>query len=350
MQWWKKIKEFINILFEPDIVNDFIDDGKPFELLHRPRVFMDLSVKGDCRLYRLDKGFIAAWPDRIVARNFDGKLLWVTKGRSNALSIHPDGLIFAAAAGVLLCLFNVNTGKAIREPVILSKNLDFLIWLDKNRLVGSDGQVLFIFDAHAELLDILEGAVSPKGFLGGIAADPTNKGLVTILDVNGHLLKKIDISKRQVVEEKEIESSDQLIWETPQPWIVTTVVNGTDLEEIRVYDAKNLRERFAIIFNGKKGVRFANQQPNDLSFHSFVSLPSLSPLRQYLLINDNSGLLWLLDARTGDKRRIFRRNLLDFVLNTLWIDEEYFVAMLDGGEIVKMSKRGRVVEWRQKDI
>jgi hypothetical protein len=233
---------------------------------------------------------------------------------------------------------------------MLNTYIDFIIWLDRNTFAASDGKDILIFNRQAVQIDLLQGAIPEDGFLGGIAADYGNSAVITVLDVNEHLLKKIDIKKRLLIKEKDVDHAEQLLSDPKQPWIWTTVVNGTEIQEIRIYDSKRLRECIAIIFHGKKGVRPITQAPNDLSFHSFVSLPSLSPRRQYFLVNDNSGLLWLIDARTGDKRRIFRRNLLDFVLHTIWVDEEYFIAMLDAGAVAKMSIRGRELIWKHQDL
>jgi hypothetical protein len=346
----KKTKDFLADLFEPDIINDFIDDGKPFELIEQERVFMESSVKGDYRLYALKNGFIAAWGNKLSARKFDGEILWKLDSWATALSVDPDGLLFAASDGNQICLFDTKNANQLSEPFKLNTYIDFIIWLDRNTFAASDGKDILIFNRQAVQIDLLQGAIPEDGFLGGIAADYGNSAVITVLDVNEHLLKKIDIKKRLLIKEKDVDHAEQLLSDPKQPWIWTTVVNGTEIQEIRIYDSKRLRECIAIIFHGKKGVRPITQAPNDLSFHSFVSLPSLSPRRQYFLVNDNSGLLWLIDARTGDKRRIFRRNLLDFVLHTIWVDEEYFIAMLDAGAVAKMSIRGRELTWKHQDL
>jgi hypothetical protein len=346
----KKIKDFFADLFEPDIINDFVDDGRPYELIPQERIFMESSVKGDYRLFALKNGFIAAWGNSLSARNFDGEKLWTLENWATAIAVDPDGLLFVAADGNRICLFDTKNANQLSEPVHLQSYIDFILWLDRDSFAASDGKDMLIFNRQGLQTDTLQGAVPEDGFLGGIAAEPGNSSVITVLDVNEHLLKKIDIKKRQLIREKDVDTSEQLLSDPTQPWVWTTVVNGTELQEIRIYDSKRLRERIAIVFNGKKGVRPITQAPNDQSFHSFISLPSLSPRRQYFLVNDNSGLLWLIDARTGDKRRIFRRNLLDFVLHTLWIDEEYFIAMLDGGAVAKMSIRGRELIWKQFDF
>lgn len=350
MQWYKKIKNFLTLLFEPDIVNDFVDDSKPYYVLAEERSFMQSSVKGDFRLYPLSDGFCACWRDCLVARNTEGLLLWKIEGWGRALAVHPEGVIFAAVQEQSICLFNAATGNALREPVQIGVYLDFLIWIDKNRMVGSDGTILYLFNSNAEIIDVIEGAIDAQGFIGGISADIHNPEQLTVLDVNEHQLKKIDLKQRRVIKEKDVEYAEQLLCNPQHSWIWTTVVNGTTLEEIRVYEGRSLRERFGLIFNGKKGIRFANQGPNDMSFHSIVSLPALSPLRQHFLINDNSGLLWLIDARTGDKRRVFRRNLLDYVYAVLWLDAEHFVAMLEGGYVAKMSVRGTELLFKEQDF
>jgi hypothetical protein len=347
---WKEIKDFFADLFEPDIVNDFVDDGNPYELIPEERDFLESSVKGDYRLYPLKNGFIASWGKKLSARNYDGKLLWTLDSWADALAVDPDGLLFAACHGNRLCLFDCKDANQLCEVVELNSYIDFIVWLDRDRFAASDGMDIYIFSRQAVQIDLLEGAVPEDGFLGGIAADPGNNAFITILDVNEHQLKKIDLKKRQLIRERDVDFAEQLLSDPKQPWIWTTVVNGSELKEIRMYDSKNLRERVAIVFNGKKGVRPLTHTPNDLSYHSFISLPSLSPRRQYFLVNDNSGMLWLIDAGTGDKRRIFRRNLLDFVLHTLWIDEEHFISMLDGGYVAKMSIRGRKLIWKEKDV
>jgi len=345
----KKIKDFFADLFEPDIVNDFVDDGKPYELIPKKRDFMESSVKGDYRLYPLKNGFISSWGKMLSARDFDGKPIWQLDSWAISLAVDPDALLFAASDGNQLCLFDTKNANQLCEAVKLNSYIDFIVWLDRDRFAASDGKDIYIFNRQAEQIDLVEGAVPEDGFLGGIAAEPGNNSVITILDVNGHLLKKIDLKKRQLIREKDVDFSEQLLSDPNQPFIWTTVVNGTELQEIRMYDVKNLRERIAIVFNGKKGVRPITQKPNDLSFHSFISIPTLSPRRQYFLVNDNSGLLWLIDARTGDKRRIFRRNLLDYVLHTLWLDEEHFIALLDGGYVAKMSIRGKNLIWKEKE-
>jgi len=160
----------------------------------------------------------------------------------------------------------------------------------------------------------------------------------------------VNLQEKKVLIEKDADAADQLLTDGEDRFLWTTIVNGTYLEEIKVYDSKNLREKIGLFFKGKMGVRFANQYPNDISYHSWISLPSLDPSRQHFLVNDNSGLLWLIDARTGDKRRIFRRNLLDYVYATLWLDEDHFVAMLEDGWVVKMDIRGKQQLFRVIDL
>ncbi len=109
-------------------------------------------------------------------------------------------------------------------------------------------------------------------------------------------------------------------------------------------------ERKGLPFKGKHGVRFANQSPNDISYHRWISLPSLNPSRQFFLVNDNSGLLWLIDAHTGDQRRVFSRYYLNYVYATLWLDDEHFIALLEDGYVLKMNIRGKEPLFKQQDI
>lgn len=346
----KKIKDFFSIILEQEIINDFIDDENPFYVLPAEKEFMNSSVKGDFRIYTLSNGFCTSWSDRIIARNKEGQLLWKIEGWGRAVAVHPEWSIIAAVKDKTIGLFNSETATSIREPLELDVFIDALVWIDNHTLVGTDGKKIYVFNANAELLDILDGLAEEDGFISALAPDHKNPAALIFLDINQKLLKKIELKSRQIFKEVELDYCDQLFFDPQSNWIWTTIVNGTTLEEIIVLDSKNLEERYGLIFNGKDGVRFANQSPNDLSYHSFVSLPSLSPLRQYFLVNDNSGLLWLINARTGDKRRVFKRNVLEFVYATLWLDEEYFIAMLEGGYVAKMSIRGLKTVFKVSDF
>jgi hypothetical protein len=346
----KKIKDFFSMILEQEIINDFIDDENPYYILATERTFMKCSVNGDYRLYALPKGFCASWSDRIIARDKDGQLLWKIEGWGRALAVHPEWSIIAAVKDKTIGLFNSDTGTIIREPLVLDVFIDALVWVDNHTLVGTDGKKIYVFNASAELIDVLDLMAEEDGFIAALAPDHKNPNGLIFLDINHKLLKKIDLKTRQLLKEVELEYCDQLFFDSQSNWIWTTVVNGTTLEEVIVLDSKNLEEHYGLIFNGKEGVRFADQSPNDLSYHSFVSIPSLSPLRQYFLVNDNSGLLWLINARTGDRRRVFKRNVLEFVYATHWLDEEYFVAMLEGGYVAKMSIRGLKTVFKVSDF
>jgi WD40 repeat protein len=350
MLWIKKLKNFFALLLEPDIVNDFIDDGEDFYTINTEKIFTECSVKGDFRLHLIKDGFIACWRDFLVCRDHEGQVLWKLEGWGRSMAVNSDQSKFVAVSAKRFCVFDTKTGMAISETVKTNSFVDFVVWIDKDRFITTDSKKLYLYDSACNELEVFEGAISDDGFIGGVVPDLFNSDLVFILDVNNQKVKIIDLRQRRVIKEKTAGHAEQIIYDPNNSWVWLTIVNGTKLEEVKIYERKNLIECYAFSFDGKSGVRFANQMPKDMSFHSFVSLPSLSPNRRYFLVNDNSGLLWLLDARTGDKRRVFKRNLLDYVFSTVWLDDEYFIAMLEDGYVAKMSIRGTKLIFKKSDF
>jgi hypothetical protein len=307
-------------------------------------------VKGDFRLFRIQGGFISCWREILVARDESGNFLWKKEGWGRCLAVSPDQTKIAAVSAKEICVFDAKTGKAMADIRRTKQFIDILVWIDNEKIIGTDSKNIYLFDNEGNETELFEGAVEIDGFIGGIVPDASNLNFVFILDINNYLIKKIDLQKRYLIKEKYCSHAEQLFFDANNNLFWATIVNGTKLEEIKNYDRRKFREKSGFTFEGKRGVRFANQSPNDLSLHSFVSLPSLSPKSQYFLVNDNSGLLWLLDAKTGDKRRIFKRNLLNYVYSTVWLDEEHFVAMLEDGYVAKMSIRGRELQFKKNDF
>lgn len=336
--------------FEGYVPIDCVDDGMPYHVLPEKRVFMTNSVKGDFRLYAMPTGFCANWYNKIVARSTDGTVRWKLEGWGRCMAICPGATKFAAVQGQTLCIFNAATGTALQEPIELDFFLDFLIWKDNHRIIGTDSENIYVFTDTGKLVNIVDNAIEKGGFIGGLCPDQRYNNRVTILDVNHHKLKKIDTSRNKVISELYADYAEQLFCSQDAHWIWTTVIDGTTLEEIKILNNRNLREKYGFSTEGKKGVRFATQQFNDQSFHSWVALPDRSPDGQFFLVNDNSGQLRLIDAQIGSLRRIFSRELLDFVHAVLWLDDEHFVVMLEGGLIAKMSIHKKELIFKHKDL
>ena len=346
----KKIKNFLYWLFEGYVPMDTVEDGMPYYVLPEKRVFMQNTVKGDFRLHRMQSGFCANWGEKIVALADDGSLRWPLEGWGRCMAVSPDGTKFIAAQQTQLCIFNAATGTALQEPIELPGVLDFVVGHDEFRIMGTDAENIYVFDESGQMLNVVDNAIEKGGFIGGLCPDQRYSNRVTILDVNHRKLKKIDTSRNQVIQELYADAAEQLFCSKDAHFIWTTVVDGSLLDEIKVLNNRNLREKFGFPFHGKKGVRFAGQQFNDISFHNWVALPDLSPNRHFFLINDNSGQLRMVDAQIGALRRIFSRKLLDFVHAVLWLDDEYFVVMLEGGFVAKMGIRKKELDFKHKDL
>lgn len=354
MQWfrdlYKRIKDFFAVVFAEDIRNDYMDDGRPYHILSAERDFLQTSVKGDFRLHRLQNSFCALWRDQLVARSDDGTLRWRLEGWGRCMAVSPEKTQFVTVKGQQIGVFNAATGNPTSPPSDLDHYLDYLIWANNKRIIGAAGKWILVFDEDAKLLYKTDCLLEENGFISGCCADPAEPHVITLLDFNNQQIRKINLENEELIKMLPTDFAEQLFSSEDNRWIWTTVVNGTKLEEIQIYENKKLRERKGLPFKGKYGVRFANQSPDDISYHRWISLPSLCPNLQYFLVNDNSGLLWLIDAHTGDKRRIFSRYYLNYVYDTLWLDDEHFIALLEDGFVVKMNIRGKKAIFKHQDL
>ncbi|WBM75641.1 hypothetical protein [Saprospira grandis] len=347
MKWFQRIRKAFEALLEEDIENDYVDDGRPFRILSQERSFLPNSAKGDFRLYRLHQSFCACWYELLVVRSDDGNLRYELPGWGRAVAISPDKSKLLAARNKQLAIFNAATGQMIGQEKTLDAFIDFLLWLPNEQIAATDGEKIYLLDQELELKAIIHDPIDKGGFIAGMQLGQQPHEVI-ILDFNHQQLRKIDLRSGAILKESTAQYAEQLFRQDDRLW--TALVNGTQLQEIRFYSLEKLEEKYALPFRGKKGIRFANQPPSDISYHHWTSLPVLSPEEQFLLVNDNAGLLWLLDAHTGDHRRTFSPKLLPYVYACLWLNEEEFVALLEDGFVAKMNIRSKSLMFKQQDF
>lgn len=313
------------------------EDFSQYHILPQERRFRNSSVRGDFRVFPLaDGGAVLGWKDELVCRNADGSERWRAPfGRTAAVS--PDGSQIAAAnQHKQIAILGVQSGDT--EAVLdIGDWVNNIVWTSEGLACNVTEKILVVSLQGDVLREIASlGGERGEPYIGSLTG--SGDALLAI-DSNERLLVALDARTGQISESKALNFYPSDVYRVGEH----TVVDSND--RIAMGQGTALGKGFQP--PGRGGIRFLGQSEH--SYTHFKPNARLSPDSQRFLVNDQSGLLWLLDTK-GNPLRTWPREALDFVEDTGWIDDQTFVAITNDGRSHKVSAATGAVAWSQQDI
>jgi WD40 repeat protein len=369
MSFFEKIKEKVKSMIEtklksmvPESVleehannqaeeypNDYTDDGEEYHVIPEAYDFTYSSYTGDFRLHRLNNGFCASWKTFIVARDWDGNEMYRINGYGRSVILSPDKTKLAASSkNKSIAIFDAATGEMIGEPVYGEAYLSDLLWTKNGHIIANNSDKIFVMDE----LGVLQYSFGkPEGgdfdFISGLCLFRYDNDQIIIAEGNSKRLTKVNFKTKEIIHEVEHRFQMSEVFSNHKNnefWIVKDT-NG--VIKIQLFDAE-LEHQTTIEHKGKRGVRFVGQTEHSCT--AWASLPALSPDETKFLMNDQSGLLYLISAgRDNACYRIFNRDLVDYAYAMIWEDDNNFVVILDNYKVIKVNTRGMEPIFTQSD-
>lgn len=326
-----KTQALFTVLQEIDPLS--AEDTQNYHVLMEPRTFRHSSVRGDFRLALLPDGFVAQWKTRVTCRNSDGSARWALDGGwGRTVSASPDGKRVATSdKNKRLVFVDAATG-ALGEPIQMPSWVDDVAFLADGTIVAGGHEALWVLDAEGQIVRTIDDLGYGTPYLSSLCAGPDR--VVYVIDPNKDLVMAVDID-RGVVGQVNLRNPNTL---HPSRDGSRLLIDGSD--RIFALDGQ-LQVLCAWELPGKKGVRYVGQEKHS-STH-WKSHPRISPSGSLTLLNDATGLLWLLDTATGRPHRSFDRGVLDYVEDSLFWDEQHFIAITNDGKVRGMRLDGTLM-------
>jgi hypothetical protein len=335
---WDPSKD-IEVTITGDTAPMAAEDFTEYHVIPEERTFRHSSVRGDFRVYPVPDGVVTGWnKSGSIGRNADGSERWRSRfGRT--LAISDDGSTLFAA--------NNNKQVALIDPVSgdEKKVIDVGDWVN-NIVPLSNGGAAFNVTEKVVIVDA-EGAVTREitsigadgePYLGSMCAGGDDT--VVVIDSNARLLVRLDTATGDVKESTQLNFYPSDVYNVGGKLLLDS---GDDI----AFADETLKVGKKFDPPGRKGVRYLGQQEHS-STH-FKCNARLSPNGQRILLNDQSGLLWLLDSK-GDPLRTWNRSDLPYVEDTGWTGDDTFVAITNDGRSHAVSATTGAVSWTQQDV
>ena len=284
------------------------EDFKRYHLLPQEHPFRHSSVRGDFRLVRLADGFV---------------VYWKTRGWGRTAAATLDGSQVAAVNGKQMALFDLK-GERVSEPIDYGTWINDVAFLrDGSGIVLNATDKIIVCDPQGhprqEISDLGIGEI----YIASLCAGP-----------DGARFYAIDANKNKIVA-CDAQQGVLGVADVQNPSDIHLAADGSSLQvgtssHIHVFDLQ-LQPRAQCRIPGKEGVRFVGMSEHS-STH-FHSNAHLSPDNRFTLVNDGTGLLWLLDAGSGEPLRRFDRGTVNWVEDTMWWDAQHFLAITNDGQV-----------------
>ncbi|UYZ63820.1 hypothetical protein [Hymenobacter weizhouensis] len=302
------------------------------------------TVAGDFRLYPLGAlGFVASWKDFLSCRDLAGRPLWRFDQTGRCVALAPSGqqlLSFDQETRSLVRL-DARTGEVLELFLLPSTPAgdtffpSQLLWLPDHRLLAlsHDGLGVLAPDRSRWLQYHQDFPPRPEygSYLIGMSWQPEHPDEVVLADNSGSRMLRVHLETGQVLQQVEFSYPNLY----PGPLGTQTLVY-THHEYLQLNPATlAVEQRYP--FAGLEGIRTEAEQLHQNSCTLWEKRALLSPGGKYLLAADHSGLLWLFDAKSGYKLRIFRRELVDYAYDMCWLDDRFFLVLLNRGRVAKID-------------
>jgi hypothetical protein len=308
---------------------------KDYFVLPQRRDFRHSSVHGDFRVLLCDGGFVTTWKTEISVRNSDGSPRCRIPGWGKSMAVSPDGTKLVASNGhKQVGFFDLGTGEQIGEILSPGDWIFDTLWLADGTVLASSSSAVYVFDDAGELKNTIS-SLGGEFYCSGLAEATNgfylsdgNNGRVVHADTAGNVLASGTVRNPSAI----FTAKGKLTVDCSSNFGVADL----GLAKIATFDIP-----------GKKGTRYAGQEPH--SHTHWKGMPKLSPNGEHVLIQDGSGQLWRCAAADGTPTKLWSRDVIDYVEDTAWVDDNTFLAVLNDGHVKKVMMDGTVV-FVQKDV
>ena len=316
------------------------EDYEEYHVLPAERQFRYSSVRGDFRVIPFDGGVVLQWKNALVCREADGSERWRSPSGRTA-TISPDGTRVAAANGSKQVeILDLASGEvqATLEPAGYVNNI---VWTSEGLALNITDAVI-VMDLDGNELRRITTFQDGDIFCGSLAG--TGDQLFAI-DSNDRLLVTIDARTGAVANTTQLSFYPSDVYAVDAGGDTVLVLDSDD--DIAFFDP-GLSAQGEVEVPGKKGIRFLGQTDGSSTHHKVCG--RLSPNGAHLLVNDESGMLWLL-KRNGDPVRTWARGgTIDFVEDTGWVDDAHFIAITNDGHSHRVRVADGGLDWTQQDV
>lgn len=305
---------------EPMVAEDF----KRYHVIPEEHSFRHSSVRGDFRLVRLADGFAVYWKSSLSFHNGDGSRRAMTGGWGRVAAATADGNGVVAVDGKQVAFFDPTSGEMQGQPIDMGTWINDVAFLrDGSGMVLNATSKILLTDPQGNVQQEIGDLGFGEPYVSSLCAGPegarfyavdANKGKIFACDARQGVLGSADVR------------SPSDIHLSADGGSLTVGTSST----VHAFDLQ-LRPRASYGIPGKEGVRFVGMSEH--SYTHFHSNARLSPDNRFMLVNDGTGLLWLLDAGSGQPMRRYDRALLNWVEDTMWWDQNHFLAITNDGQV-----------------
>ena len=342
--------DFTKYLFN-DIPLDYQGPETGYYVVPNYSQFTYSTVRGDFSLVALAEGcFAACWRTLMVVRDQAGRELWRANGTGRTATASLDGRQLLAVSdddGALTC-FDARSGQVLAHyqlPPAPGADPDAstyqrwpqqLIWLTDGNLLVLQGEGLGVCrpDGSAWLCHHA-GFMPPSEYtppLTGMVWLPQLPQQVLVADLDGRLAL-VQLGTGQVLRRAEFSWATLL----PGPLGRQPLLYVDQEEAFLLLDPATLAVARRYPLAGLEGVRTEAEETHQNSCTLWEKRAAFSPGGKLLLAIDRSGLVWLFDAQSGYRLRIFRRELLNHAYEVMWLNDKQFLALTNRGHVVKQD-------------
>lgn len=333
-----------------DIPLDYQGPETGFYVVPNYSQFTYSSGRSDFRLVPLANGcFAAAWKDLVQVRDGGGRPLWRADRTGYTVAPSFDGrqLLAFSTSTDELTRYDVRNGQALNSaplPALPAPDADGSTeagWPEQ--LIGQpDGSTLALLREGVgvlaadgrQWLAYHHGFMPPREYphyLSSMLWQPARPEEVLVFGDKD--LVVLDLRTGQVLRQAQVEAFVLL----PGPLGQQPLLYAYDPAAFLRLDPMTLTVTKTYPFAGLEGVQTEAESQHQRSSTAWEKRAVLSPGGKYLLATDQSGLVWLFDARSGYQLRIFRRELVNHAYDLLWLDDRFFLALTNRGHVVKID-------------
>lgn len=334
--WDPETKISVTITAEADEMAG--EDHSRYHILESERNFRNSSVRGDFRVWPLvGGGAVHGWnTSGAVARDDDGTERWrSTYGRTMAIA--TDGTV-VAADGKNVAWIDAATGTP-KHVIHAGDWVNNIVPLPDGKVALNVTSKVLIMDAQGEIVrEITSLGGDDDLFIGGMCEGLD--GDIVVIDANARLLASIDPVSGEIKRSKELGFHPADVYKAAAMLVL-------DCNEQICFADAELKVRGDFELPGREGIRFKGQSEH--SYTHFKPNARLSPDGERILLNDQSGMLWLL-TKKGQPIRTWGRETLDFVEDANWLDDARFVAITNDGRSHGVDATTGSIAWSHSDL
>jgi hypothetical protein len=311
------------------------EDFNRYHLIPTAHSFRHSSVRGDFRLVRLADGFAVYWKDSLSFHNSDGSRRAMVSGWGRVAAATTDGMGVLAVDGKTMAFFDPRSGEMQGQPIDLGAWINNVAFLrDGSGIVLNATDKLILTDPQGNVKqEIANLGLGGDLYVSSLCAGPQG-GRFYCVDANKNKIVACDAAQGVLGSANVMNPSDVHLSEDGGSLHV-----GSS-SDVHVLDLQ-LQPRASYRIPGKEGVRFVGMAEH--SYTHFHSNAHLSPDNRFMLVNDGTGLLWLLDSGNGEPMRRYDRAILSWVEDTMWWDQNHFLAITNDGQVHGLALDGTKV-------